>query len=180
MTNDITKYEAPKNIIVTMPDNKGEIIVTPKKSDLIEIRADDLLIGTYLYPLSGYMKRVPAGWFYVQKPEIGTSGNRPTPKQSAAIVDLIAKTVTDSLENDTEFQMKMVELVQQEEQRQRDLDQRRIEDEYRHARRDLERSVMYAVRQRQNVQDAEKQIKEDQDKLNALLEKHPELADLPN
>jgi len=180
MTADIANYVAPKYAVVTLPDNLGSLEVRPMRDDIIDVTTHYLLLGDNIYHFSATLKLVGDRWYYLNKAEIGVTGGRPSPKRAATTLEKIAAYLNEVLATDAVFQGQLEELRKEREIIRLQAERRELQQNYKYARREVERAVVNVANYRRYINDAEEEYQTCINKLREMEEAHPELLEEPD
>ena len=172
---DMTTYQAPKTLNVTLPNFMGEVTVQPLTSERIKVWSTALLLEPNIYSFNAVMQQAQGRWYYVNKAEIGVTGGRPSPKKCAGALELIAGTINAALKS-VEFQARFAELQEQEEIRAAKREHDRLVHEHQMMRRRIQDDMIYLAQRRQNIVDLENTIRERQEELLKFEAEHPDIV----
>lgn len=178
MSTDLTKYEAPKHVTIPLPGKLGSVHVQPLASKSIKVWSDQLLIGSAVYTFDSHMQKVDDRWYFVNRAEIGVSGGRPTPKQTTTTLESIAVAVNEALLGEEIFQQQLQEIRENEEQRERELNERQEVHAYKSLQRNVRDSMIHIMRRREQIEGIERDLIDWQQQLSKFEEEHPNIATL--
>lgn len=174
----VVPFVRSKTVSIELPRNLGTLNIRPLQSNYMMITSPGLLINDRVYSFSGgVVVHTNNRWYFKDKVEIGVIGGRPSPKAAEEALAVIVGALNASIENDPEFQGRIVELREQEQIRAAELERQQRLHQYKILRQAVNSCRREQEYRQERLQLSLRDYEQAQVKLVEFMGQHPEIVE---